>query len=127
MNHLSGPAPAAKRNKRMRGTVRVAIVFLALCAQLLMLAYFVGLLRQNAVYLYFLLEFAGAVAVTVIVTKNRNSSYAINILPGKDSALNFLYSKPIPAQANKERGSASNCSHSYPSEAKEKHKLLFRF
>lgn len=77
MGRLSGTGPSARRNKRTRGTVRVVIVLLALCAQLLLLAYFVDLLRQNAVYLYFLLELSGAVVVTVIVTKNRNSSYAI--------------------------------------------------
>jgi cardiolipin synthase len=77
MNHFRGLGLSAKRNKRTPGTVRVAMVFLALCAQLLLLAYLVGLLRQNAVYLYFLLEIAGAVVVTVIVTKDRNSSYTI--------------------------------------------------
>lgn len=77
MNLISEPEPAAKRHKRTRGTLRVAIVFFALCGQLLLLAYFVSLLRQNAVYLYFLLEIAGAVVMAYIVTKNRNSSYTI--------------------------------------------------
>src|SRR5659263_110438 len=74
MNHTSGSCPAARRNKRTPGTVRVLMVFLALFAQLLLLAYLVDLLSQNAVYLYFLLEIAGAMVVAFIVTKDRNSS-----------------------------------------------------
>jgi len=77
MNHTSGSYPAARRNKRTPGTVRVLMVFLALFAQLLLLAYLVDLLSQNAVYLYFLLEIAGAMVVAFIVTKDRNSSYTI--------------------------------------------------
>ncbi|MDD2553026.1 MAG: cardiolipin synthase [Desulfotomaculaceae bacterium] len=74
---MSKPKPAATRHKRTRGTLRVAIVFLALCGQLLLLAFFVSLLRQNAVYLYFSLEIVGAAVMAFIVTKNRNSSYTI--------------------------------------------------
>lgn len=77
MDRLSGKGPAARRKKRTRGTVRVTMVFLALCAQLLLLAYFVDLLRQNAVYLYFFLEILGAVVAAFIITKDRNPSYTI--------------------------------------------------
>jgi len=66
-----------KRKKRTPGTVRVIIVFLALVAQVLLLVYFVGLLKQNAVYLYFLLEIAGAATIMIIVANDRNSSYTI--------------------------------------------------
>jgi cardiolipin synthase len=44
---------------------------------MLLLAYFVDLLRQNTVYLFFMLELAGALAVSMIVARNRNSSYTI--------------------------------------------------
>jgi cardiolipin synthase len=77
MNYLRGSETAEKRKKRTPGTVRVVMVFLALFAQLSLLAYFVVLLRQNTVYLFFLLEIAGALVVAVIITKNRNSSYTI--------------------------------------------------
>ena len=77
MNYISGSETAKKRNKRTPGTVRFVMVFIALFAQLLMLAYFVDLLRQNTVYLYFLLEIVDASVLTVIIVKNRNSSYAI--------------------------------------------------
>jgi len=65
------------KKKRTPGTVRVVIILFALLAQILLLFYLVNLLRQNTVYLYFLLELVGALAVTLIITKNRNSSYAI--------------------------------------------------
>jgi len=66
-----------KRKKRTPGTLRVVIVFLALIAQVLLLVYFVDLLKQNAVYLYFLLEIAGAATIMIIVANDRNSSYTI--------------------------------------------------
>lgn len=66
-----------KRKKRTPGTLRVVIVFLALIAQVLLLAYFVVLLKQNAIYLYFLLEIAGAATIMIIVANDRNSSYTI--------------------------------------------------
>lgn len=66
-----------KRKKRTPGTMRVIIVFLALIAQVVLLVYIVGLLKQNAVYLYFFLEIAGAATIMVIVANDRNSSYTI--------------------------------------------------
>lgn len=77
MDPLGRTEPATRRNKRTRGTVRVIMVFLALCAQLLLLAYFIDLLRQNAAYLYFFLEVLGAVVAAFIITKNHNPSYSI--------------------------------------------------
>lgn len=77
MNHADRPSGTEKRKKRTPGTVRVGIVFLALIAQLVLLAYIVDLLRHNALYLYFCLEIVGAVVVVLSVAKNRNSSYAI--------------------------------------------------
>ncbi|MCX5780327.1 MAG: phospholipase D-like domain-containing protein [Firmicutes bacterium] len=76
MNPISRLAVGKKRKPRTPGTVRVVVVFLALCAQLLLMAYMVLLLRQT-VYLYFYLQIAGAVVMTVIITRNRNSSYTI--------------------------------------------------
>lgn len=75
-NHYD-PTQPKKRKKRTPGTLRVAIVFLALIVQVLLLVYFVDLLKQNAVYLYFLLEIAGAATIMVIVANDRNSSYTI--------------------------------------------------
>lgn len=66
-----------KRKKRTPGTIRVVVVFLALIAQVLLLVYLVALLKQNAIYLYFLLEIAGAAIIMIIVANNRNSSYTI--------------------------------------------------
>lgn len=97
MDYESGSEPAKKRHKRTPGTVRVAMVFLALIAQVLLLAYFVHLLRQNTVYLYLSLEIAGAAVVTLLVTKNRNPSYAmfwlivILVLPVFGYLLYFLW------------------------------------
>lgn len=69
--------PRITRKKRTPGTVRLIMVILALLAQILFLAYFVDLLRQNALYFYFILEVVGAVVITLLVVKTRNSSYAI--------------------------------------------------
>lgn len=77
MEQISNRAAAQKRKQRTPGTVRVVVVMLALCAQLLLVAFLVSLLQQRAVYLYFILEIAGAVMMTVIITKNRNSAYTI--------------------------------------------------
>ncbi len=66
-----------KRKKRTPGTMRVIIVFLALIAQVVLLVYIVGLLKQNAIYLYFFLEIAGAATIMIIVANDRNSSYTI--------------------------------------------------
>lgn len=57
--------------------MRVVIVFVALLAQLLLLTYIVEALRQNAVYLYLLLEVLGATAVIILVSNSHNSSYTI--------------------------------------------------
>ncbi|MDH7497512.1 MAG: cardiolipin synthase [Syntrophomonadaceae bacterium] len=65
-----------RRRRRTPGTVRLVAVVLALLAQLALLAYLVSLLRQNAVYLYFSLEVAGALAAAFILTRNRNSPSA---------------------------------------------------
>lgn len=74
---MSNADRGQKRKKHTPGTVRVGIVFSALIAQLVLLAYTVALLRHNAIYLYFFLEIAGALVVVLLVAKNRNSSYTI--------------------------------------------------
>lgn len=76
-DNCSNSGKKAKRKKRTPGTVRVVVVFLALIAQVLLLVYLVGLLKQNAIYLYFLLEIAGAAIIMIIVANDRNSSYTV--------------------------------------------------
>lgn len=74
---MNGLNQVKKRKKRTPGTVRVVIVFLALMAQLLLLAFFVNLLQRQTVFLYFLLEIAGATVVTILVSRKRNAAYTI--------------------------------------------------
>ncbi len=73
----STSAGAYKKRIGTQGTVKVVMVALALLGQLVLLYYLVGLLRTQAIYLYFLLEVLGAVTVTFAVARNRNSAYTI--------------------------------------------------
>ncbi len=74
---MSELARFKKRKKRTPGTVRVIIVFLALLAQVFLLAYFVNLLQRQTVFLYFVLEITGAAVVIVLISRKRNAAYTI--------------------------------------------------
>lgn len=50
---------------------------MALLAQILLLAYFVNLLQRQTVFLYFLLEIAGAAVVLILISRKRNAAYTI--------------------------------------------------
>lgn len=66
---------ARKAEKKVAGMIRIAIVGLAILAQLLLLALVVVRLKHNAVYIYFLLEALGVIAVMLLIGQNRNLSY----------------------------------------------------
>lgn len=66
-----------KSEKKIPGILRILIVGLAVLAQILLLALLALRLRQNAVYIYFLLEVIGLIQIHVLVDKNNNSSYTI--------------------------------------------------
>jgi len=66
-----------KKEKKFAGMLRLAIVGLAILAQLFLLALVVVNLRSHAVYVYFLLETLGAIAVIFLIDQSRNSSYTI--------------------------------------------------
>lgn len=77
---MSKPLTAGTPTKKRigtQGTVKVALVALALLGQLVLLYYLVGFLRTQALYLYFFLEVLGAVTVTFAVARNRNADYTI--------------------------------------------------
>ncbi len=79
MNELSQSSEPASPKKRLStpGTVKIVMVTLALLAQLVFLFYLVDFLRHQAIYLYFLLEIAGALTITLLVAQDRNSAYTI--------------------------------------------------
>lgn len=66
-----------KAEKKVAGMIRIVIVGLAILAQLFLLALVVVRLKYHAVYIYFLLEALGVIAVILLIDQNKNSSYAI--------------------------------------------------
>ena len=62
---------------KYRGLIRIVTVGLISIAQLVMLAVFVILLRQNYIYLYFALELIGLIEVLFLANKNQGSAYTI--------------------------------------------------
>ncbi len=66
-----------KAEKKVAGMIRIIIVGLAVLAQLFLLALVVTRLRYNAVYIYFLFEVLGLLAILVLIDKKRNSSYTV--------------------------------------------------
>lgn len=74
---VKGEGIVRKAEKNVAGAIRIVIVGLAVLAQIFLLAFIVISLRHNAVYVYFLLEVLGAIAVISLIGKNRDASYTI--------------------------------------------------
>jgi cardiolipin synthase len=72
--------PIIKKQRNIDGIVRIVLVGLAVLAQLFLLILLVTLLRQNSVYIYFLLEVLGLIGALVLANKNDNSTYTISWL-----------------------------------------------
>lgn len=70
-------APRQKKIVGTRGTLKVVMVGLALLGQLGLLYYLVDTLRTHSLYIYFLLEVAGAMTILFVVARHRNSDYTI--------------------------------------------------
>lgn len=66
-----------KKYNNFDGIIRIAIVALAVLAQLILLILLVILLKQNSVYVYFLLEVSGLAGALILANKNDHPSYII--------------------------------------------------
>ncbi len=69
-----------KKEKNFDGILRIGIVGVAVLAQLLLLTMLVMLLKQNVVYIYFLLEILGLIGALILANKNNHSTYTISWL-----------------------------------------------
>lgn len=66
-----------KSRRNTDGTIRLAVVVIAIIAQLMLFAFFAILLRQYAIYAYVFFEVIGLLVAVTLVDKNKNAAYTI--------------------------------------------------
>ena len=59
------------------GFLRILLVIIVIILQLLLIIFLVETLRNNAVYVYFLIEAASLVAIFLLVSRNKNTAYTV--------------------------------------------------
>lgn len=63
--------------RKIAGFLRIGLVAIVILLQLLLMVILVRNLRQNAIYIYVIIEFVAVINIFVLASRNRNSAYTI--------------------------------------------------
>lgn len=66
-----------KTETKIAGALRIGLVAVVILLQLLLVFLLAHYLRNNAIYVYLLIELASVIEIMVMVSRNKNSSYTI--------------------------------------------------
>jgi len=66
-----------KTERKIAGLLRIGLVAVVILLQLLLLMMLVRSMRQNAVYLYIIIEFVAIINIFILASKNQDSAYTI--------------------------------------------------
>lgn len=67
----------SKNDRRFNGVIRMAVVVLVILFQLLLIFVMIRYLREHSLYIYVIIEFAAAIQIFSMVSKNQNLSFTM--------------------------------------------------
>lgn len=95
-------------DRKLAGWMRILVAILALLSQIILIAFLIDLLKNQAVYVYFVIEILALLTVVFLISQNPNSSFTITwlviimILPVFGFILFFLWGRgPVQGRFGK--------------------------